>query len=127
MNRRKLRWRIQWKVDRYEDWLCDRRWTPNWLFVPDRVNHALCVVLGGHEPIEDQCGIPEHDYCAICQASTPNSAVEERAQRLHWTEEIARFRADPAYRLEPRIQDHLVRLYGTLEAARKGKRTQEEG
>lgn len=124
MTRRELRRRIQWKVDQYEDWLCDRNWTPDFLFVPERVNRALCIVLGGHVPMEDQCGIPEHDYCAICQASTPDGATEERAQRLRWEEEIERFRADPAYQLEPKIQNHLVRLYGSLEAARsrgKGK------
>jgi hypothetical protein len=119
MTRRDLRWRIQRLTNRYEEWLCDRRWSPNWLFVPDQVNHALCVVFGGHEPIEDHCGMPEHDYCAICQARTPNGAAEERAQRLHWIEEIRRFRADPAYQLEPKIEVHLVRLYGSLEAARR--------
>lgn len=117
--RRKIRWQIHRITERYEDWLCERRWSPDWLFTPDQLNRGLCIVLGGHDPIEDQCGIPGHDYCVICQLKVPNGAAKERAERLRWIDEIERFRADPAYQLEPRIVDHLVQLYGSLEAARR--------
>ena len=34
---------------------------------------VMCEQLG-HEPVPDQCGIPEHDYCMWCQYPTPGRA-----------------------------------------------------
>lgn len=52
--------------DKWPDWALNR-----W---PSRtLQRALCFV-GGHEPIRDQCNIPEHDYCAWCQKTMPGAA-----------------------------------------------------
>jgi hypothetical protein len=37
------------------------------------VSWAGCKMVG-HEPIADQCGRPEHDFCAWCRKPTPNRA-----------------------------------------------------
>lgn len=36
-------------------------------------NWATCKILG-HVPIADQCGIPNHDFCAYCMKSMPGKA-----------------------------------------------------
>lgn len=46
------------------DWLMD---PPLWL-------QAHLCWIGGHVPVPDHCGIPEHDYCAHCMAPTPSLA-----------------------------------------------------
>lgn len=33
----------------------------------------ICKIYG-HEPTQDQCGMPEHDYCTICEELTPGQA-----------------------------------------------------
>jgi hypothetical protein len=44
---------------------------PWWLEDPWR---KMCCVFLGHEPIPDQCGKPEHDFCAWCMKSLPGRA-----------------------------------------------------
>jgi hypothetical protein len=41
--------------------------------VIERTICDLCEIAG-HEPIHDQCGIPEHDLCMWCSKSMPNMA-----------------------------------------------------
>lgn len=55
------------------------RW-PDWLFNcwPALSLQRLLCLAGGHEPIADQCDLPEHDYCAWCQKSMPCQAPEHR-------------------------------------------------
>lgn len=35
---------------------------------------ALICEVDGHEPSPDQCGIPDHDHCAICMVPMPGQA-----------------------------------------------------
>ena len=35
---------------------------------------SLCCQAVGHVPMRDQCGRPEHDYCARCRAIVPGAA-----------------------------------------------------
>ena len=39
-----------------------------------RGNYALCLIVG-HSPIADQCGIPDHDYCAYCMKVMPGQGA----------------------------------------------------
>lgn len=34
---------------------------------------ALCLYFG-HEPVADQCDLPDHDFCVYCHKRMPNSA-----------------------------------------------------
>lgn len=38
----------------------------------------FCETLG-HESIADQCGRPEHDYCKLCNDTTPGQAKRPTA------------------------------------------------
>lgn len=44
-----------------------------WLHNP--VQGVLCR-LAGHQPVEDACRIPDHDYCAWCGRSMPGMGRE---------------------------------------------------
>lgn len=47
---------------------------PKWNnYTQEITQRPLCFFLG-HEAISDQCGMPEHDFCAYCTKSTPNKA-----------------------------------------------------
>ncbi len=46
-------------------------WTPDWFC--DAITWTACKVWR-HEPIADQCGMSEHDFCCWCQKSMPNMA-----------------------------------------------------
>ena len=51
------------------------RWTVRgWLEIAGQ--KALCLAFG-HQPIPDQCALPEHDYCGCCRKPMP-----ARADRL---------------------------------------------
>lgn len=39
-------------------------------WIDDAGNWLACRLLG-HAPIGDQCGKPEHDFCAYCMKSMP--------------------------------------------------------
>lgn len=45
---------------------------PYWASSP--VIWVSCKILG-HVPIADQCGNPDHDFCAYCMKSTPGKAT----------------------------------------------------
>lgn len=47
----------------HADWL--------WDWWPLQPMHAAVCRVYGHRPERDQCGIPAHDYCGWCRASTP--------------------------------------------------------
>lgn len=51
-------------------WAIEGRWpeTPWWIL---NLWQWLGCKLLGHVPIPDQCGIPDHDFCAWCQKSMP--------------------------------------------------------
>lgn len=38
---------------------------------------ALLCHVYGHEPVQDQCGIPEHDHCVWCMTLMPNAASRD--------------------------------------------------
>lgn len=38
------------------------------------LSRALCRVFG-HQPMMDQCMIPDHDYCWCCNQRTPGQAI----------------------------------------------------
>lgn len=42
--------------------------------VIEQASQALCQIAG-HEPVPDQCGIPDHDLCVWCQTRTPGQAA----------------------------------------------------
>ena len=66
----KIRQRVMWTTDR------------PWLYrVEDPLQRLLCVVFG-HDPIRDECGLPEHDYCGWCLKPTPNQWHCDDSRRL---------------------------------------------
>lgn len=74
--RQRLRKKVFWKIEKFEDWLLDHRirgreW-PDWLY---SLNTPACVLLGHTEPMTD-CGIPGHWYCAWCGSSLPDPPRE---------------------------------------------------
>ena len=78
-----------WLVEGQYAWM---DWGNSWLekklpsrivdFITERIQRPLIQEPGtwllcnwwGHLPVADQCGIPDHDYCARCNASTPGQA-----------------------------------------------------
>jgi len=63
-----------WRVF-YED--CEMKWMgEKWSdryfnFIDWIASFAICLCIF-HEAINDQCGKPEHRYCWMCGAPTPN-------------------------------------------------------
>lgn len=43
--------------------------SPMW-FPNQKAQKVICLIAG-HVPIPDNCGIPEHDYCAWCGKPMP--------------------------------------------------------
>jgi hypothetical protein len=39
----------------------------------DGFRRLICVTYG-HMPVADQCGLPQHDFCMICQELMPGQA-----------------------------------------------------
>lgn len=78
--RSRLRRRLFWQVDRYNDWVAETD-KPDWMFAPDVVQRGLCTALG-HNFIPDQCGDPEHDFCSWClsPATTTNSRQKDKTR-----------------------------------------------
>lgn len=72
--REKLRTRIAWRGNSWDEALLDR-WegAPGWLFYYEGWGRIVCVFIG-HSPTQDHCGIPDHDYCVICQKRMPGAA-----------------------------------------------------
>lgn len=65
------RW-LFWRYDEFTDRLCEKDWAPDWMFgLPQRI---FCAVLRQHQPIDDQCGLPDHDFCAWCHTPMPGKA-----------------------------------------------------
>lgn len=80
----RLRDRIWWANDRWEDRVLDWTDRPG---VPDKLGYgiatlltplganrarrAMCWLLQAHQPIEDHCMKPEHDYCIRCEKPMP--------------------------------------------------------
>ncbi len=61
-------------------WWLDDHWPfERWLSLGDAVARPFCW-LAGHDPIADNCGMPEHDSCAWCRVLTPGEAP--RRERL---------------------------------------------
>jgi len=62
---------------RFFNWLWDDS-KSIWLtdFISDHIKFILKFLcfLAGHEPVEDNCGIPEHDYCVFCNNVMPGQA-----------------------------------------------------
>jgi len=62
--------------------LWHRKWSwfadgwPEFLWGVEPWWQRLGCLLFGHVPIPDQCGIPDHDYCAYCQKSMPGQGKE---------------------------------------------------
>ena len=73
LRRRAMHW--LWRhEDDWPDWLLD-----NGVFcwATERFAAIGCW-FAGHDPVCDQCGRPEHDYCAWCMRLTPGQAHKER-------------------------------------------------
>jgi hypothetical protein len=74
-----------WAADHSETWPRPLRAAYD-RFDEHRVLQALCAVLG-HEPEPDQCLMPEHDQCGLCQSLLPFQAGNVPARllrRLHY-------------------------------------------
>lgn len=54
---------------RFEDWAYGPDYAIEWIV------GKLCPLLRAHSPVNDQCGIPGHRYCANCNVSTPDAEV----------------------------------------------------
>jgi len=73
--------RPRWEP-RVRFWLTDGQydsdgsdWHVTWHgWIEDAGKWLLCRAFG-HLPIPDQCGKPEHDYCACCLRATPRQAA----------------------------------------------------
>lgn len=48
--------------------------TENWPWWTDVIISPVACLILGHYPIGDQCGKPDHDYCAWCMKSMPGKA-----------------------------------------------------
>lgn len=57
-------------------WRDDRPEWANHLVDPliDPASRLLCLVCG-HQPVNDQCGCLEHDFCVWCRKSMPGQAA----------------------------------------------------
>lgn len=72
--RYRLHKRLFFRISELEDRICDKPWVKDWHFsITEGAQKALCLVLS-HVPINDQCCIPEHDFCAYCGKSMPGKA-----------------------------------------------------
>lgn len=78
MNRKSLRRRAMHWLWRHQEGWPDRlldNGVFNW--ATDRFADLGCW-FAGHDPVPDQCGIPEHDFCAWCMRLLPGQAHKER-------------------------------------------------
>lgn len=72
----------QWLTDgQYDRWVVDAP-DGNWRWklgtaIEEPGLRAICLIVG-HDPEQDQCGIPEHDFCMTCRKLTPSKARERR-------------------------------------------------
>lgn len=71
-----------WYLDHQPEWWDRRTWT--WLQdAPFTLNEwaqkAACAVLR-HTPIGDQCGNPDHDFCAYCRTRLPGQAPRTKGR-----------------------------------------------
>lgn len=80
--RAELHRRLWWALDDFSYWVCgegkvngfrDRLAT----WIDESGKRVLCLLLGGHKPVRDQCGIPEHDFCIWCGDPMPHAADKE--------------------------------------------------
>ena len=53
-------------------WVPERKWWPIW--IDDQWWHKLWCWAIDHDPIQDHCGMPDHDLCAWCGKSMPSQA-----------------------------------------------------
>lgn len=79
----RLRKRLFRLGDRWEDWCLDHididadrpLWVRDLPFtLNEQAQRAFCRLLH-HVPIGDQCGKPEHDFCAYCGDRRPGEAT----------------------------------------------------
>jgi hypothetical protein len=75
INSPRLRHRAWQFTDHWSDSLLNRRPEADagitWAYWTTQ--RIMCTLLG-HIPVRDNCGIPEHDCCGYCMASTPGKA-----------------------------------------------------
>ena len=59
-------------------WLLERDWrTAAWeRLIEKPLTWFCCALSGGHTVTDDQCGKPEHRYCAACGRPTPLASVK---------------------------------------------------
>ncbi len=62
-----------WLEDRGRFALAARLTTIQEWLIEEPGKRLLCRLFG-HDPIADQCGRAEHDFCVWCNASTPGMA-----------------------------------------------------
>jgi hypothetical protein len=82
---------LQRVEERIDDWPISERFDYPSTRPFGATQRFLCRLFG-HDPIRDQCGIPEHDFCVFCHASTPRQAASpaslqaqiERVRELHF-------------------------------------------
>lgn len=74
--KQKFRHHVSQRGHRFDDWLCDQSWAKDWMFYYEGWAIGFCWILG-HNPINDHCGKPEHDYCASCGHGTPGKAGKQ--------------------------------------------------
>lgn len=75
-----------WLTDRQYHWidrlggrgekLSDALYAVQYWVIERPAKWVLCVHLG-HEPIQDQCGRPEHDHCVWCRRPMPGQASRQ--------------------------------------------------
>jgi hypothetical protein len=74
--KRKIHGYLTWKLWNLDDKICEienDNISDPLLVLTEWARKALCFLFG-HYPIADQCNIPDHDYCAWCNARTPGMA-----------------------------------------------------
>jgi len=67
-------WFVYWYWRQYEEynWICEEQI----LGILDWLAPYILCTFSGHEPIDDQCGKPEHRYCWKCHILTPNAPTK---------------------------------------------------
>lgn len=64
---------LDWYLYRQEECL-DYKWEWPYEFMCWASRFFLCLFIF-HEPMDDQCGKPEHRFCFKCGRETPNAKV----------------------------------------------------
>lgn len=84
LNRRqRLLFRVQGAMMYYEDALPLEWESERWYDVSAGVKWVIGRLCRAHVPENDQCGMPAHRFCMICEAATPDGDVT-LARSLTW-------------------------------------------